>query len=435
MRRLVRPLARVGIAAMLPVLAGTSVDLAAANPTSSCRLQSAHGDIQHVVAIHFGNRHFRRDRPTVPADLEQMPHLLNFIQGNGVLLANHHTALLANRTTDLLTALTGVYGDRHGVPVSDTFRYFAPDGTSRPALSFSAWTDPVVDLSGSPATDTTRNLLSADRKNAPAPWVPFTRAGCDVGLVAMGVALALHCAKGSAVCSGPRAEPDELPDEPGGYAGFQAVTGSRAVTEQLGPVVDLNGKPLAGVPRFDRLTAAIALSHVAAMQEHGVPVTYAGIPDSRQDSGSGKALGPGEAGSVSRLRDDDAAFDRFFTRLAQDGITRSNTLFVFTSDEGDHFVGGPAAPAACDGVAPPCTYKQIGELSVNVAGLLKSQMGVSTPFSLRADAAAAFYINGNPPRDAAATRGLERAVAGLTAVNPLTGNTESSRSFWRIRSS
>ena len=38
--------------------------------------------IKHVIQIQFDNTHFLRDNPTVPSDLEQMPHLLNFIRGN-----------------------------------------------------------------------------------------------------------------------------------------------------------------------------------------------------------------------------------------------------------------------------------------------------------------------------------------------------------------
>jgi hypothetical protein len=45
----------------------------------------------------------------------------------------------------------------------------------------------------------------------------------------------------------------------------------------------------------------------------------------------------------------------------------------FTSDEGDHFVGGPPSPANCDGVTIPCSYAQIGEISANLAGLKVSQ--------------------------------------------------------------
>jgi hypothetical protein len=47
---------------------------------SGCVLQSARGDIQHVIYIQFDNTHFTRDNPNVPSDLEQMLHLLNFIE-------------------------------------------------------------------------------------------------------------------------------------------------------------------------------------------------------------------------------------------------------------------------------------------------------------------------------------------------------------------
>src|SRR5919201_4021428 len=58
---------------------------------STCQLKSARGDIKHVIYIVFDNVHFLRDNPNVPSDLEQMPHLLNFIRGNGTLLTNDHT--------------------------------------------------------------------------------------------------------------------------------------------------------------------------------------------------------------------------------------------------------------------------------------------------------------------------------------------------------
>src|SRR6476660_10245694 len=97
---------------------------------ASCPLNSPNGTVQHVIYVQFDNTHFTRDNPNVPSDLEQMPHLLNFIENNGVLLSNHHTPLIAHTATDILTTLTGVYGDRHGVPISNSFRYFNQNGTS-----------------------------------------------------------------------------------------------------------------------------------------------------------------------------------------------------------------------------------------------------------------------------------------------------------------
>ncbi|TLY13131.1 MAG: hypothetical protein E6K84_05110, partial [Thaumarchaeota archaeon] len=152
--------------------------------TTGCQFNSTKGRIQHVIYIQFDNTHFVRDNPNVPSDLEQMPNLLNFIQDNGVLLTNHHTPLISHTATDILTSLTGVYGDQMGVPVSNSFRYFNPDGTSNLGVSFAYWTDPIFDPTTPSPTDTKYNMLTADGLNAPAPWVLYTRAGCNFGAVA-----------------------------------------------------------------------------------------------------------------------------------------------------------------------------------------------------------------------------------------------------------
>src|SRR5258705_6325476 len=107
--------------------------------TSGCQISSAKGDVQHVIYINFDNTHFTRDNPNVPSDLEQMPNLLNFVEGNGTLLTDHHKPLISHTATDILTALTGVYGDRHGLPVAYHHRYFNPNGTSNPDGSLPYW--------------------------------------------------------------------------------------------------------------------------------------------------------------------------------------------------------------------------------------------------------------------------------------------------------
>ncbi|HEY7779038.1 MAG TPA: hypothetical protein VIC85_02390 [Ktedonobacterales bacterium] len=444
---------------------------AADAPVGTCTLNSARGNIQHVIYVQFDNTHFTRDNPNVPSDLEQMPHLLNFIENNGVLLDNHHTPLIAHTATDILTALTGVYGDRHGVPISNSFRYFNPNGTSNTGVSFAYWTDPLFDPTTSTPSDTKFNMLTADGMNAPAPWVPFTRAGCNVGGVATAntileniatdiptvfganspqaqevasnpnqatadfVGLGIHCAQGSALCSSTNGgESDLLPQEPGGYNNYQALFGNKYVAPQIspnGPMTDLNGNVIqsgtgnVGFPGFDGMSAAVSLSYVAAMQEHGVPVTYAYISDAHDAHPSGPAFGPGQAGYVAALKSYDDAFGTFFQRMANDGINSNNSLFVFTADEGDHFVGSAPSPAGCDGVTTPCTYSQIGELNGNLAGLLATQQGITTPFKVHSDSAVNVYITGNPAaNDEIVTRPFERALGKLTNTNLLTGNSE-----------
>ena len=103
---------------------------------SGCPLNSANGRIKHVIYIQFDNTHFLRDNKNVPSDLEQMPHLLNFLENNGTVLTNHHTPLISHTANDILTSLTGVYPDRHGVPLANSFRYFNSNGTSNPGVSF-----------------------------------------------------------------------------------------------------------------------------------------------------------------------------------------------------------------------------------------------------------------------------------------------------------
>jgi hypothetical protein len=109
--------------------------------SNNCQLNSTKGEIQHVIYIQFDNTHFKRDNPNVPSDLEQMPHLLDFINNKGVLYSNHHTSLISHTATNILTSLTGLYGDHMGVPVSNNFMYFKPDGSTSQASSLAYWTD------------------------------------------------------------------------------------------------------------------------------------------------------------------------------------------------------------------------------------------------------------------------------------------------------
>src|SRR5438067_416380 len=135
-----------------------------ASAGSNCRLSPSGNGINHVIYLQFDNVHFTRDNPNVPSDLEQMPNLLNFLTHNGVLDADHHTPLIAHTGTDILTSLTGVYGDRMGQPVSNSYRYFTPAGTSNPAVTFAYWTDGVFD----PTTDGSTPIVdSAGRPGFP----------------------------------------------------------------------------------------------------------------------------------------------------------------------------------------------------------------------------------------------------------------------------
>ncbi|MGH3157284.1 MAG: hypothetical protein ACRDNF_12005 [Streptosporangiaceae bacterium] len=510
---------------------------------TGCHL--GHG-IKHVIEITFDNVHFFRDNPNVPSDLEMMPNLLHFLEGNGTLLSNNHTPLIAHTADDILTTSTGLYPDRQGMGVANDYQTYNKDGSTDPASSFAYWTDPIYDTASkpNPGHDTNPNMVYSATPPAttypkpkpdtitPAPWVPFTRAGCDVGDVAyvnqelentafdipkvFGAdspeakqlaadkdpykdaetadyeGISVHCAQGGAqgaVCAHAKAVkfhetkpthtavPDLLPGEPGGYTGYQALFGHRYVAPQLGAgtpgltrngyaitnaagnLVDLYGNQLNGAylnnypgfPGYDSINAAQSLAYVADMQESGVPVTYAYMADlhgnedipalSRQCAGAPAALGSGSACYVAQAEYYNKAFGIFFKRLAADGITRQNSLFIVSSDEGDHEAGANVGravqptPASCDGakvtgdtVKPDvlCTYPSgdFGELDGDMTGLLATQTKNTTPFSLEDDTAPEFYVTGQPGPYTPQVRSLEHAVASLTADNPYAGATQ-----------
>ena len=434
---------------------------------ASCHLQSAGNKIKRVVFLTFDNVHLRRDNPNVPSDLEQMPHLLNFLQDNGTVSGNHFTPLISHTAQDIVTTLTGLYGNRFGFTVANSYGFFKPDGSVGFQSSFLYWTGQSADGSA--------QMINEKGKIAPAPWAPFTRAGCDVGgfstaniefesipgdvntvfgasspegqeaatnktlATADFEGIAIHCAKNSPLCAaaGAHAKPDLLPDEPGGYNGFSALYGNKYVAPAIAgspAVLDMDGKPVAdshgnpGFPGFDP-TASQSLGYVATMLEAGVPVVYFYIADAHDNElgsslGSQSTFGPGEAGYVKQLQIYDQAFAKFFARLAADGITRENTLFVVTADENDHFVGSAPTPAGCDGIHVPCTYAHTGEIDTFLDRLLLTQRLNTTPFAVHSDDAPTFYITGNPAPTDTVTRTLEHDVNALTVVNPITGNND-----------
>jgi len=451
-----------------PVPAGASPVRAGVGSARACALGPA-GRVKHVIYIQFDNTHFSRTNPNVPSDIEQMPALLHFMESNGTVLTDDHTPLIAHTADDLVTSLTGVYGNDQGIPEANTYLYYRPNGTTDTAGSFGYWTDPVdsYTTANGLGTDHTPNLIDAAGRMAPAPWVPYTRAGCNVGDVAMAntelensvpdvpdvfgknsveakdaanpnfptetefEGLSVHCAKGSTFCaSNPRPVADRLPDEPGGYHGYQAVFGAKFLDHELhpsGPLTNLDGKAITdssghvGFPGYDAMQPVNALAFTLDMQERGIPVTYTYLTDAHDNAVTGNGMGPGEKVYEQQLASYNQAFAKFFVRLAAAGINKSNTLFVFGEDENDHFVGSAPQPAGCNGVTTPCSYTQLGEVGANLQGLLAKEKGITTPFTVNSDSAPYVYLQGQPPAHSAAVRAFERALAGLKAYDPYRG--------------
>jgi hypothetical protein len=446
---------------------------AASTATTTCALGANGSSIKHVIYIQFDNVHYTRDQPNVPSDLQQMPNLLNFITGNGTLIPHEHTPLIAHTADDIVTSETGLYGSDQGVPIADEYNYYTPSGSTDTAGSFAYWTDPIVDYdtaTSAPAGDSDYTLTTAQGKNTPAPWVPYTRAGCDFGSVAAAdtelentlpdiplvygansaeakeaenpklankaeadfMGLSVHCAQGSAVCSAAHGGvADLLPDEPGGYSGYNALFGNKFIQPVIspsGPVRDLNGNVIKdptgdiGFPGYDGLTGPVGLAYTLYMQTHGIPVTFTYLSDLHDSWVTGAGLGSGTPAYESQLQRENAAFGTFFKDLAAAGITKANTLFVITADEGDHFVGSSPAPAGCNGVTITCSYRKVGEVDGNLTGMLAAH-GISTPFDVAADSAPIIYVHGQPGATSATVRAMERTAASLTASDLATGQT------------
>src|SRR5438046_10763472 len=90
-----------------------------------------------------------------------------------------------------MSTLTRVYPDRMVQPVSNSFRYFTPTGSTNLGVSFAYWTAPLYDpgpfgnttFPPPTQTDFTAEMINENGKIAPAPLVPVTSACCVVGKV------------------------------------------------------------------------------------------------------------------------------------------------------------------------------------------------------------------------------------------------------------
>ena len=530
---------------------------ASASASGPCQLGTKAGQVKHVIYLQFDNTHYRRDNANVASDLEQMPHLLNFLKGNGTLLTNHHTILISHTAGGILSSLTGLYPDRHGQAVSNSYDWFQANGLPTFTSSFKYWTD-----TASGTANPLPNMVGDGGQTAPAPWQTYTQAGCNVGAVstanivlennnaivqsslaaasavggtnikvasvapffvgqaitvdigaaaetatisAVGTAgaagtgltltaplanahasgakvfatdpggdmtrvfgagspqwneardsqlaaagtaarvlaqtdfvgFAIHCAQGDALCNNPNARPDDTTIYPGSDNGFKALFGAKNVNPAItggNPCVKAtDGSNITdqfsqcGFPGFDGALAKNTLGEVAQMQENGVPVTFAYISDAHDNHTLVRASGPGEADYQAQLKAYDDAFVAFFDRLKAHGIDKSNSLFVVTADEGDHFAGGkglpdPANPGALTYVHAPCSTltacpsNQIGEVNGNIKALAPGS------YDIHFDDAPTFYVNGQPNRNDTTVRDLERTIGNATAQDPYVNN-------------
>jgi hypothetical protein len=481
------------LAAVVPLISTSLVGAqsgtsAAAAP--GCQFLTASGaasPIKHVIHIQLDNVHFTRDNPNVPSDLEQMPHLLNFIQNNGTLFANEHTPLIAHTANDLVTAMTGVYGDQHGIPISNSFEVYNNSSVGSYNVSaFTYWTDRVKQDPVDAQRVMPFQMIDSRGNNLQGPWVPYVNAGCNFGAVSTAnmvlensstdviqvfganspeatdpnafanyVGIAVHCA--DVTCStvgngsGAHAKP-EL-----GGQGLGALYGHKYVASQVSNISATDGTLINGFGGFDP-SPRYTLGYVLALLQANVPVVYGYVADAHDsrnackpttasnptvvpaqtpDSNPCGSYAPGEPGYVQQLKDWDAGFQDFFTRLDVLGINKSNALFVFHSDENDHYAGSAPTNPGCDGLTTPCRYDRtrVGEVATDLPLLLKQQglydyanrpgfTNADLAYGIDFDTAPGFWLKGHPANASPPVRRLEGALVAVTSPNPYTGATE-----------
>src|SRR5439155_190165 len=322
--------------------------------------------------------------------------------------------LISHTAGGILSTQTGLYPDRHGITVSNSYGYFTPAHSVAFSSAFKYWTDLVDDNTG--LNDPFPNMVTDGQKTTPAPWVPFTRAGCDFGAISLAnielentgtgpfgdmseafgtgspewneavasnaapsgtaarakaltdfVGIAVHCAQGGGICAANatnagNSRPDKLPDEPGGYLGYQALYGAKYVNP--------------AVCAAPSAQCSMIMDQAAVNNTEGQPVT----------DPFGQPGLPGLAGGIGIPQSDGTL-----------GYSHTNCSWTTT---------------------PACPSNQIGEVNLN----LRTKLGNST-FQVHSDSAPTVYVNGQPPRTDPTLRNLERSFAGLNAIDPYVSST------------
>ena len=331
---------------------------------------------------------------------------------------------------------------------------------------------------------------SGTPKNAPAPWVPYTRAGCDWGATALanvvlentgtgpagdmtkvfgagspewnearpsnaapagtaarnlaqtdfvGLGDPLRAGRQSICARQPeRASPTCCPTSRAATPASRGCSGRSTSTRRSArPTVDCTNATANGAAdhgpirrstsRASRASTACSpsttLSYVAQMQEAGIPVTFGYISDAHDQHGVAGEIhatrGPGEADYVQqlhRLRRRRSASSS--TGWPPTGSPRRTRCSCSPSRRATTSPARIPTPAGCDGVTVAVQLQpDVGEINGNLQGLLATQQGITTPFTVHSDMAPTLYLNGNPARTAPTTRrsgGSRRAARRRT---------------------
>jgi hypothetical protein len=338
-----RVLASIAVIGLLSAVALLPSGVATA--ATGCALGPG-GRIKHVIIIQFDNVHLERDNANVPSDIQQIPALYNFLRHQGTLLSNDHTVLISHTADGITSTETGLYPSEDGLGVANSFEYLVPYGSGTAnGSAFTYWTDSVsssdsdYEMITSPATPSNPNGV-----NTPAPWVPFTRAGCSfagIGSANMEFendladvsnvygagspqaqlgdwsyndayehssqgsnlgatdfeGLAIHCSYAQSqpggLCSAANGgEADNLPDEPDGYLGYNGLFGALAVNPAL------TGEPDQPLPQSVAASFAAKVKQPVPNGNWWAPPVYDVFAPNADNSGRRAAPDPGNVGAT-----------------------------------------------------------------------------------------------------------------------------------------
>ena len=227
------------------------------------------------------------------------------------------------------------------------------------------------------------------------------------------VGIAIHCAKGTSPCSNnSNARPDPATILPGSDNGFQGLFGAKYVNPAIGGVngcvkatdgtniTDQFGQ--CGFPGFDGALAKNTLGEVEAMQENGVPVTFAYISDAHDNHVLDSCVGAGRGRLPAATEGLRHAFARVLQRSRRTRDRQEQHALRRHRRRGRplrrrHRLARPGEPGAltyshtfCPQPSltsvTPCPANQIGEVNVHIKSHLAAERAdVRHPLRRRAD--------------------------------------------------
>lgn len=254
--------------------------------------------------------------------VSKMPNLWAFMQKGALAQTGHASDLPQRSAPGFASIASGQYPDRHGV-LNNSFI------ASLPRAGFAYWD----------------NLA---KRNPPTflsdpPWVAFNRAGWDVGAIGWnGLALEERADVNAYLGRDVGNDLDQ-------YWGISIHRKDGKVQFGTAEIPELHAEFPAGWKNGwagpPRKSASVTLPMAATLLKSGVPLLFVYVENTHGRCGDSTQTCQSDIANGSfddLLQADDVAFGKFFSDLEKMNITSANTLFVFTTDEQDHYLASYA---------------------------------------------------------------------------------------------